>query len=128
LLILKIVPKSVDMQQASLPSYLPLRTQHLRDAVSVSLALHKPPQLACLVNQAEHSATCLRLIAPLIPSSMRECIKAGPWDGERWCLLVTNSAVAAKLRQLSPALAAHLRTHGQAVSELRIKVMMATQR
>ncbi len=123
-----IVPSSIDTQRQGLPSYVPLRTRSVHEAVSVSHALQQAPNLARLVQQAKHSAHCLRLITPLIPNSMRPGIQAGPWDGERWCLLVANNAMAAKLRQLAPALAAHLRAHGQAVSELRIKIVMAASR
>ena len=38
------------------------------------------------------------------------------------CLLVRNNAAAAKIRQLLPAMAAHLRTKGWDVTEIRLKV------
>jgi hypothetical protein len=111
-------------------SYLPLRTVRLREAVSVVQAMHQAPSLAGLAQLAKQSADCLRLVTPLIPASMRPAIQAGPLqlEGEnsQWCLLAANSAVAAKLRQLAPALAAHLRTHGQDVRDIRIKIAMRT--
>ena len=51
-------------------------------------------------------------------------IRSGPIDGETWCLLVDSNAAAAKLRQLAPALLAHLRTKGWAVTNLRLKVQI----
>jgi hypothetical protein len=111
-----------------LASYLPLRTIRLREAVSAAQALQQAPSLASLAKLAEQSAACLRLVTPLIPASMRPAIQAGPLqldnDSTQWCLLAANSAVAAKLRQLAPALAAHLRTHGQNVHDIRIKIAM----
>jgi Dna[CI] antecedent, DciA len=116
------------LKSASLPSYLPLRTVRQSEAVRIEQALSRAPILANLTQLAQQSAACLRLVVPLIPAGMRPCIQAGPLEDGTWCLLVTNSAAAAKLRQLAPALAAHLRTHGQAVNELRIKISMQNSR
>jgi len=41
-----------------------------------------------------------------------------------WCLLVSNPAVGTKLKQLTPALLAALRTNGQTITQLRIKVRL----
>lgn len=96
----------------------------MRDAVPVMKAMTQAPGLAGLAQLAKHSADCLRLVTPLIPSSMRSAVQAGPLDEDQWCLLAANSAVAAKLRQLTPAFASHLRTHGKNVSEIRIKISL----
>jgi hypothetical protein len=93
-------------------------------AVSVEQAMQRAPSLAGLAQLAKHSAECLRVVTPLIPASMRSGVQAGPLDEGQWCLIAANSAVAAKLRQLVPALAAHLRTHGHAVQDIRIKISM----
>jgi hypothetical protein len=107
-----------------LTSYLPLRSVSIRPAVSVVQAVQRAPSLAGLAQLAERSANCLKLVAPLIPPSMRAAVRPGPLEEGRWCLVVSNNAAAAKLRQLLPALAAHLRTHGHAVNEIRIKIAM----
>jgi Dna[CI] antecedent, DciA len=116
------------LKSASLPSYLPLRTVRQSEAVRIEQALARAPILANLTQLAQQSAACLRLVVPLIPAGMRPSIQAGPLEDGTWCLLVSNSAAAAKLRQLAPALAAHLRTHGQDVNELRIKISMQNSR
>jgi hypothetical protein len=54
---------------------------------------------------------------------LRDGLKAGPIDGQTWCVLVPSNAASAKLRQLEPALLAHLRTHGWDVQQLRFKIM-----
>ena len=105
-------------------SYLPLRTVRLRTAVPVVQAAIQAPSLAGLAQLAQQSNDCLRLVTPLIAPAMRAGVQAGPLNEGQWCLLAANSAVAAKLRQLTPALAAHLRTHGKAVNEIRIKITM----
>jgi hypothetical protein len=116
----KPAPKST----VKLPSYLPLRTVRVREAVSVEQAMQRAPTLAGLARLADLSAQCLKTVAPLIPAGMRSGVQAGPLNEGQWCLLAANSAVAAKLRQLVPALAAHLRTHGHDVQEIRIKISM----
>jgi hypothetical protein len=112
--------------QQTLPSYLPLRTVRLREAVSVVQAMQQAPSLAGLAQLAQQSAQCLQTVSSLIPSSLRPAIQAGPMQNGQWCLLVANSACAAKLRQLAPALAAHLRTYGHDVQDIRIKIAMRT--
>jgi hypothetical protein len=49
-------------------------------------------------------------------------------DGTSWCLLVTGNAAAAKLRQLLPALQAHLRSRGWEVNSIRLKVQITQKR
>jgi hypothetical protein len=53
---------------------------------------------------------------------LRASVQAGPIEEGSWCLLVSSNAVAAKLRQLTPALLAHLNHKGLAVLAIRIKV------
>jgi hypothetical protein len=62
-------------------------------------------------------------IAPLLPNSMRNLVQAGPIEDGTWCLLVPNSAVLAKLRQMLPALCAHLRSKGWDVQDIRLRVV-----
>jgi hypothetical protein len=63
----------------------------------------------------------------LIPAPLRSAVKAGPIDGTDWCLLVESSAAAAKLRQLIPALLAHLCSRGWQVNSIRLKVQPAAK-
>jgi hypothetical protein len=81
------------------------------------------PTLAHLSAMARDTQNRLKAIAPLLPASLRSLIQSGGVEDDAWCLLVPNSAVAAKLRQTLPALCAHLRTQGWNVQTIRIKVM-----
>ena len=54
----------------------------------------------------------LAAVQDLIPPEMRAGVKAGPADGDVWCLLVYGSAAAAKLRQLAPMLQTRLKSRG----------------
>lgn len=91
-------------------------------AVTLLQASQEAPMLAKLAALTRDSSERLRAIEGLIPTALRAAIQAGPIDGDNWCLLVKNNAAAAKLRQLLPALEAHLRSHGWNVSTIRLKV------
>ena len=91
-------------------------------AVTLQQAADEAPVLAQLASLARDSSARLRAIEPLIPATLHACLKAGPIDGESWCLLVQGNAAAAKLRQLLPALLAHLRSKGWEISAIRLKV------
>jgi hypothetical protein len=91
-------------------------------SISVMQATHDSPTLSKLADLATESSARLRAIQALIPVLLRPAVKAGPIEGTTWCLLVANSAVASKLRQLLPALEAHLRSAGWEVNSIRLKV------
>jgi len=92
---------------------------------TVLQATQSSPTLARLASLATDSTARLRAIEPLIPAALRNAVKAGPIDGTSWCLILDNNAVAAKMRQLLPALEAHLRSKGWEVNSIRLKVQMA---
>ena len=85
-------------------------------------AVESSPTLAKLAQLTRDSSARLACVQPLIPPLLRNSLQAGPIEGDCWCLLVKSNAAAAKLRQLLPALAAHLRTKGWDVASIRIKV------
>jgi hypothetical protein len=80
------------------------------------------PTLSQLSAIARDTQNRLKAIAPLLPVSLRALVQSGSVEDDTWCLLVPNSAVAAKLRQTLPALCAHLRTKGWNVNTIRVKV------
>jgi len=96
---------------------LPSGTQGIADALA-----HSEP-LVQLTRRIQESQARLAAIAPLLPPGMRPQVKAGPIDELGWTLLVGNSAVSAKLRQLVPALEAHLRARGWDGPPVRVKLM-----
>ncbi len=85
-------------------------------------ATEASPTLARLAELTRDSAARLKAVEPLIPSPLRAAVKAGPLDTTQWCLLLDNNAAAAKMRQLLPALEAHLRTKGWEGRSIRLKV------
>jgi hypothetical protein len=93
------------------------------DPIPLWQAAKDEPSLASLAARAQESGERLKAIRALLPAPLRSQIQPGPREGEEWCLLVASPAAAAKLRQLSPALLAHLRSHGWSVQTLRIKII-----
>jgi hypothetical protein len=90
--------------------------------VTVQQAAEDSPTLARLAQLARESGERLKSIELLIPAPLRSAVKAGPIDGASWCLLVDSNAAAAKLRQVLPALIAHLCSRGWEVNAIRLKV------
>jgi hypothetical protein len=93
-----------------------------RHPVSLQQAADESPTLARLAQRARESGERLKTIEFLIPLSLRAAVRPGPIEGAEWCLLVGNSAAAAKLRQVLPALKAELGRRGCEVNSIRVKV------
>ena len=91
-------------------------------AVTLQQASAESPTLAMLTALTRDSSDRLKAIEPLIPPGLRGTLQAGPIDGTSWCLLVSSNSAAAKLRQILPALQAHLRVRGWEVNSIRLKV------
>lgn len=93
-----------------------------KHAISLLQATQESPTLARLSDLAADSSARLKAVQMLIPSSLRATVQAGPIDGSAWCLLVGSTAAAAKIRQLIPAMEAHLRSNGWEIASIRLKV------
>lgn len=91
-------------------------------AISLQQASEDSPTLAKLAALTRESSERLQAIELLIPAALRGTVQAGPIDGTSWCLLVKSNAAAAKIRQLLPALQAHLRNRGWEVHSIRLKI------
>jgi len=92
--------------------------------VTLLQATQESPTLARLSELSRDSVARLTAIEPIIPAVLRSAVKAGPIDGSNWCLIVNSNAAAAKIRQLLPAMEAHLRTKGWQISAIRLKVQI----
>lgn len=68
-------------------------------------------------SQARHAA-----IAPQLPEAMAREVRPGPIDDEGWSLLVSNAAIAAKLRHLLPHLREELSSRGWRDLPIRVRV------
>ena len=90
---------------------------------SVTQIIDGATSLSQLQAHARDGQKRLQAILPLLPVSMRSLVQSGGVEGETWCILVPNSAMAAKLRQFLPSLCAHLRTKGWNVHTITVKVI-----
>lgn len=95
-----------------------------RRAFTLEEAANDSPTLARLAQLARESSERLAAVQFLIPPPLRPAVKAGPIEGTAWCLLVEGNAAAAKLRQVLPALVAHLCSRGTQVTSIRLKVQI----
>ena len=98
--------------------------RRLSQALSVHQAAGNAPSLARLTELVADSNARLQAIGPLIPEALRPAVKAGPIDGESWCLLVSSNAAAAKIRQLIPLIQARLLNEGWKVTAIRLKILI----
>ena len=92
---------------------------------SVLQASLDSPTLARLTELSARSTACLRSIDALLPRNLRQGVQAGPIEAQVWCLLVDNTSIAAKLRQLLPSLQERLAHEGHDITAIRIKVLSA---
>lgn len=91
-------------------------------AVTLQQAADESPMLAKLAALTRESSERLKAVEFLVPPALRPTLQAGPIDGQTWCLMVKSNAAAAKLRQLLPAMQAHLRSKGWEVNVIRLKI------
>jgi hypothetical protein len=89
---------------------------------SVEEAIRAAPTLAQLGMRIKESSARMDVIRPLLPPALRADVVAGPVDAQSWRLLVSNNAVAAKLRQLKPTLRDALAAAQLPVADISIKV------
>jgi len=93
-------------------------------AVSFSQAIDNSPSLAKLTMMARVSGDMLKSVERLLPAALRPSVQAGPIEGDKWYLLVTGNAAAAKVRQLVPTLQAQLKAEGLPIQTIRLKVLL----
>lgn len=95
-----------------------------RSAETLTLheALGRSAPLAALGARLRDSARRLEAVRTCLPPGLQDQVSAGPVDDSEWSLLVSCSAVSAKLRHLKPLIERRLRDAGFAERKLRIKV------
>lgn len=89
----------------------------------VDQALAGAATLSRLAERARASQRLLDAVLPALPAALRSTVQAGPLDGAEWCLLVTGSAAAAKIRQLLPDVLARAQTADRSVQHIRLRLV-----
>ena len=90
--------------------------------MSLDHAISSNDSLKSLAARLHESEQRLAAIAALLPDNLAREVRAGPIDDEGWSLLVSNAAVAAKLRQLLPRLAEELRARSFRDLPIRVRL------
>lgn len=96
--------------------------QRRHQAIPLQQAAQESPTLSLLMSRVRESADRLKAIRSVLPAALRAGVRAGPIEEGCWCLLVSSNAIAAKVRQMLPALQAHLNSQGLNVNSIRLKV------
>ncbi len=91
-------------------------------SIPLQQAAQESPTLSLLMGRVRASADRMQAIRSLLPPALRSSVQAGPLEEGCWCLLVSSNAVAAKVRQMLPALQAQLKSQGLGVNAIRLKV------
>lgn len=93
-----------------------------KKSMSLFQATQISPMLSRLSDLAMESTARLKAVEFLVPLAIRPHLKPGPIEEGEWCLIVSNSSVAAKARQLIPAMRSHLNNQGWTITSIRLKV------
>jgi hypothetical protein len=101
-------------------TFAPRAAEAVPAPISLQRALDRSDSLSNLAQRMLESQRRLEAVAPLLPAGLAREVRAGPIDEEGWSVLVSNAAVAAKLRHLLPRLDEALKA--QSFRELPIRV------
>lgn len=96
-----------------------------RPSLPIRQALDRSEPLARLTLRLQQSRQRFEAIHDLLPAELCALVQPGPIDDQSWALIAANGAVAAKLRNMVPALQARLAGSGLAELVLRVKVANA---
>lgn len=91
-------------------------------AMAIRDAMSRSSPLATLRERLADADRRFAAIRPLLPAFLLQHVHPGPVDESGWTLLVDNSAVAAKLRNLQPRIERTLLDAGWQVSATRIHI------
>lgn len=92
----------------------------LPPALPLSQVLTENAALQRLTQRLRESNQRFEVATRALPLALRQQLRAGPVDEDGWTLLVSNAAVAAKLRQLLPRIEQQLRDAGYGDKRVRI--------
>ncbi|HEU4459297.1 MAG TPA: hypothetical protein VFR90_09265 [Methylibium sp.] len=98
-------------------------------AVTIGTALASSAPLAHLQALLRESTARFETVRPLLPAALVEQLRPGPIDESGgWCLLASNTAAAAKLRQLLPVIERALLARVGKPTAVRVRVQSARPR
>lgn len=92
---------------------------------SIQQALQQSEALRTLQARSDLGRQRMAIIDQLLSPVMARQLRSGACDDSDWCILAPNAAIAAKLRQWLPAIAAELIAREHKTVQVRIKVSSA---
>jgi len=92
-------------------------------SVEVLKAAQSAPGLAQLIAQANKSKGQIADLKGLVPPVILNQLSSGPIEEGNWILMLKSPASAAKLRQMAPAICAHLRSKGWNIQSVTVRVI-----
>ena len=95
---------------------------HSEGTWALGAALDQSVPLTSLLQRLQQSQARFDAIRSHLPDGLRDHVRPGPLDDTGWSLLVRSGSMAAKLRQLSPALEQALLAQGWQALPIRIRV------
>jgi len=97
--------------------------RYTNEPQAVMNAAERAPGLGSLMATAQRNQKRLTLLKGVVPPIILTQLSAGNLEQGVWCLMLKSPAAAGKLRQLVPAMCAHLRTKGELVHDITVKVI-----
>jgi hypothetical protein len=98
------------------------RAESVPSPVSLASALAGSDSLTGLAARLRESQQRLDAVAAVLPPALARELRPGPIDDEGWSVLVSNAAVAAKLRHLLPRLEQALKARSFRALPIRVRV------
>ncbi len=90
--------------------------------LSLRSALDASDSLASLAQRLHESQQRFEALTPLLPEALARELRPGPIDDEGWSVLVSNAAVAAKVRHLLPRWVEALKARSFRDLPIRVRV------
>ena len=97
-------------------------TAAVPEPVALRRALDDNASLHSLAQRLAESQRRFDAVLPLLPPALARELRPGPIDDEGWSVLVSNAAVAAKLRHLLPRLDEALTARSFRALPIRVRV------
>lgn len=101
---------------------LAIEATHNGAMYTVNQAVQASPVLASMFERVALSQSLFSLVLPHVPKPLHAQMAAGPVDEGVWCILISNPAVATKLRHLRPNLLAAVQAAGHPITDIRLKI------
>jgi hypothetical protein len=99
------------------------KRSHAKSGSSLLIGwLGNDTQTASVLATAQLHLKIRAAVSAALPEAMREAFEVVKIENNTLTLTVSSAAFAAKFRQISPRVTAHIQSHGWSVSEIKLRV------